>query len=123
MVIFLPPKSYQEFISFAFFKFSKAKNFLTLSKITFWLVKYNPYITPDNYEQMSDEFRKAVKVGESLAVFSKDPQGSLADVQSSQDLIFVAITLLVSLHFSLSKSFTMAYTITPNHSFSPSISV
>lgn len=78
MVIFLPPKSYQEFISFAFFKFSKAKNFLTLSKITFWLVKYNPYITPDNYEQMSDEFRKAVKVGESLAVFSKDPQGSLA---------------------------------------------
>lgn len=122
-MIFLPPKSYQEFISFAFFKFSKAKNFLTLSKITFWLVKYNPYITPDNSEQMSDEFRKAVKVGESLAVFSKDPQGSLADVQSSQDLIFVAITLLVSLHFSLSKSFTMAYTITPSHSFSPSISV
>lgn len=120
---FLPLKSYQEFISFAFFKFSKAKNFLTLSKITFWLVKYNPYITPDNYEQMSDEFRKAVKVGESLAVFSKDPQRSLADVQSSQDLIFVAITLLVSLHFSLSKSFTMAYTITPSHSFSPSISV
>lgn len=71
---------------------------MTLSKITFWLVKYNPYITPDNYEQMSDEFRKAVTVGESLAVFSKDPQGSLADVQSSQDLIFVAITLLVSLH-------------------------
>lgn len=33
---------------------------------------------------MSDEFRKAVKVRESPAVFSKDPQGSLADVQSSR---------------------------------------
>lgn len=43
----------------------------------------------------------------------------------AQDLIFVAITLLISLYFSLSESYTgiMTYTITPSHSFSPSVSI